>query len=164
LGYTEVISDTLNPKFIKVVTAKYLFEEKQLLKIEIYDQDNPNYKDLANQQFIGSAEFFIHDIVRHKFSGLHVPIEGKFKQGEVQLYAEISSNSNATITIESEFQTALSALFIVISKQKDLSNPNSDYVPIFKSEVMQTKISPKLKTIKIPLISDSALYLFEIFE
>jgi len=36
IGRTEVIQDNLNPKFVKPITAKYKFEERQLVFFNFY--------------------------------------------------------------------------------------------------------------------------------
>ena len=38
VGETEVIHNNLNPKFTTSINCKYLFEEKQFAKVEIYNQ------------------------------------------------------------------------------------------------------------------------------
>jgi hypothetical protein len=40
VGRTEVIMDNLNPKFIKNFVLDYYFEERQKLKVEVYDMDD----------------------------------------------------------------------------------------------------------------------------
>ena len=40
LGRTEVIMDSLSPKFVKSFQVEYKFEERQKFKIEAYDVDD----------------------------------------------------------------------------------------------------------------------------
>ena len=40
IGETEVISDTLNPQWVKNITVDYFFEIQQMFRVEIYDVDN----------------------------------------------------------------------------------------------------------------------------
>jgi hypothetical protein len=37
---TEIIPETLNPKFVKTFIVNYIFERKQKLRFEVYDIDD----------------------------------------------------------------------------------------------------------------------------
>ena len=64
LGRTEVIMDNLNPKFIKSFSVEYKFEERQRFKVCVYDVDDFDEKaSLANHDFVGQVEFFLHEVV-----------------------------------------------------------------------------------------------------
>ena len=54
MGRTETIDNNLNPNFHKSFQVDYIFEARQELKFEVYDEDD---KDNAkNDDFIGSVE------------------------------------------------------------------------------------------------------------
>ena len=40
IGETEVISDSLNPKWVKAIDVDYFFEKQQTFKVKIYDVDD----------------------------------------------------------------------------------------------------------------------------
>lgn len=40
IGRTEIIPESLNPKFVKTFIVNYVFEKKQKLKFEVYDIDD----------------------------------------------------------------------------------------------------------------------------
>ena len=40
LGQTEIIHDTLNPKWVTKVILDFHFEENERFKVEVYDSDN----------------------------------------------------------------------------------------------------------------------------
>ena len=64
LGRTEIVKDDLNPNFIKGFQIEYKFEERQIIKFDIYDVDDFNEDaPLAEQEFIGQAKFELHEIV-----------------------------------------------------------------------------------------------------
>ena len=42
LGDTEIIPDSLNPKWVKSINVDYYFEAQQQFRVEIYDVDNHN--------------------------------------------------------------------------------------------------------------------------
>ncbi|CAD8179864.1 unnamed protein product [Paramecium octaurelia] len=61
---TEIIPESLNPKFVKTFIVNYIFERKQKLRFEIYDIDDFEAIDnLERQEFIGFVECEIRDIV-----------------------------------------------------------------------------------------------------
>ena len=164
VGFTEVISNTLNPKFVKSITTKYLFEEKQLAKIDIYDQDNKNYKQLDKQEYLGSAEFTISDLVKAKQSGITLEIKGKFKKGNAHLFAEQSTTSNTNLSIEVNIESSSAQSMVIVSKQKDFIQLNAEWIPIYKTEVIAPLKCNHFNTISVPFIDDSRPLLFEIFE
>jgi len=64
LGRTEVVVDSNNPKWIQAIDVDYHFEAKQDMLIEVYDADDPaTVKDLSTQDYIGSMEFTLGQIV-----------------------------------------------------------------------------------------------------
>lgn len=67
LGRTEVIMDNLNPKFIKSFSVEYKFEERQRFRVKVYDVDDFHENaSLANHDFVGMAEFQLHEVVTSK--------------------------------------------------------------------------------------------------
>lgn len=50
LGRTETINNNLNPNFTKPVTLDYIFESRQDIKFDVWDDDN------GNDDFIGTVE------------------------------------------------------------------------------------------------------------
>jgi len=64
VGHTEVITNDLNPKFVKGFDIDYIFSVIQPLCFEVYDVPHPHRKtDLASQNFIGKAEFRLNELV-----------------------------------------------------------------------------------------------------
>ena len=57
VGNTAVVNNTENPDWVEQIVLNYVFEETQLLKIQIYDQDKPDLKNLKAQDFIGEVSF-----------------------------------------------------------------------------------------------------------
>jgi Ca2+-dependent lipid-binding protein len=54
LGRTETVDNNLNPNFTKSFMVDYVFEARQDLKFEVFDEDDK--KDARNDDFIGSVE------------------------------------------------------------------------------------------------------------
>lgn len=75
---TEIIPESLNPKFVKTFIVSYNFEKKQKLKFEIYDIDDfDQIENLERQEFIGVVECEIHDIVCAPTQSIGRPIVNK---------------------------------------------------------------------------------------
>lgn len=64
IGLTEVISDNLDPAWVKSFDVQYHFEQRETFKVEVYDVDDlNNVTNLASHDFCGSLEFTIHEVV-----------------------------------------------------------------------------------------------------
>ena len=57
IGNTSVINNTENPEWPDHIVLNYTFEETQLLKIQVYDQDKPDLTNLKAQDIIGEVSF-----------------------------------------------------------------------------------------------------------
>jgi hypothetical protein len=76
VGQTEVITDNLNPNFVKYITLNYTFEERQDIKISIYDVDNFDPKASVEQNLIGTVEFRMDQLLMSPGKTLTLPIKG----------------------------------------------------------------------------------------
>lgn len=75
IGRTEVVMDSLNPKFIKNFQVEYHFEERQKFKIMVYDIDDfTKNASLHNQEFAGELQFMLHEIVTARNQTLKKPL------------------------------------------------------------------------------------------
>ncbi len=64
VGNTEVIKDSLNPKFIKNFQLEYRFEERQKFLIKIYDVNDFNSPELLDKHdFIGELDLMLKEVV-----------------------------------------------------------------------------------------------------
>jgi len=66
LGRTEVIPETIFPKFMKTFVVSYNFEKQQKLRFDVYDIDyfqDVMDKNLDKQDYIGYVETDLHEIV-----------------------------------------------------------------------------------------------------
>jgi len=74
-GRTECIYDNLNPVFVTNFDLDYYFEEQQFFLIEAYDMDDGNApENLGAQEFIGTVEFQLHQVVTARDQTLQTPI------------------------------------------------------------------------------------------
>lgn len=76
MGQTEVITDNLNPVFVRYVTINYSFEERQDIKITVYDVDNFDTKVSVEQNLIGEVEFRVDQLLMATDKTLTLPIKG----------------------------------------------------------------------------------------
>jgi hypothetical protein len=59
---TECIDNNLNPEWVTKVQIKYMFEEQQHLKFDVYDMDS-NTRDLSQHDFLGSCTVTLGQVV-----------------------------------------------------------------------------------------------------
>ena len=69
IGRTECIDNNLNPEFATKIQIQYLFEQRQILKFEVYDIDSDS-QQLQDHDFIGSTECTLGQIVSAGSNGL----------------------------------------------------------------------------------------------
>lgn len=60
-GRTEMIKNTINPEFAKVIEMDYRFEEVQKLKFSVFDIDNET-DSLGDDDFLGSMECTLGEV------------------------------------------------------------------------------------------------------
>lgn len=88
IGRTEIIYNNLNPQWNTKIQMDYFFESKQQLRFEIYDIDNNKTNNLARQDFLGSCECHLADIVTATDGALVMKLGGKGIIGELVVHAE----------------------------------------------------------------------------
>jgi hypothetical protein len=123
---TEVVSNNLNPTFITLINTKFYFEEKQVFKIHIYDQDDEDLYNFSKQDLLGSAEGLISDIFTTKEKSYD--LKGKHNKGTVKISCEVVKASRQLVTMK--MTLPMPHCFLLISKKT-----TSDWAPIYKSEV-----------------------------
>eukprot|EP00826_Nyctotherus_ovalis_P040002 TRINITY_DN388_c0_g1_i9.p2 TRINITY_DN388_c0_g1~~TRINITY_DN388_c0_g1_i9.p2 ORF type:complete len:340 (-),score=79.69 TRINITY_DN388_c0_g1_i9:863-1882(-) len=151
-GRTEVIDDNLNPVFVKSIIVKYFFEERQPMRFEVYDADDKkDLRNLKKQEFIGAAEFALHEAIRAKDQILRLPLVDKGKSnGTIILHAEevkekLSSNL-AHMTIECYGAVKNSPMFYRL-----LRSDGNSFFPVYQSEACRRRNGNiKWHKVKIP--------------
>ncbi|ETO09973.1 hypothetical protein RFI_27403 [Reticulomyxa filosa] len=96
LNHTEVAKDNQSPDFTKEILVDYLFEEVQIIRLDVWDSDNSNMYDMSKHDFIGWAEFVLGDLVTAK--GQKLAMKLKNKQGKPLIVKEMP----ASITVRCE--------------------------------------------------------------
>eukprot|EP01084_Bolivina_argentea_P140392 246813_1 len=63
IGRTEVIYDNHFPKFTKQFRLDYYFEEEQILRFDVYDEDKKGSSKLKDHDILGSCTMVLGEIV-----------------------------------------------------------------------------------------------------
>eukprot|EP01080_Neovahlkampfia_damariscottae_P009874 gene9874-2196_t len=92
IGFTEVLKNSPNPRFVEKVIVPYDFSKEQIFKFEVYDWDNPKSTDVSGQDFIGSFQCSLSSIVgskNHSITGtLLNPDHPNRKNGQITILSE----------------------------------------------------------------------------
>ncbi|XP_052182268.1 protein BONZAI 1-like isoform X2 [Diospyros lotus] len=163
LGRTEVVLNSLNPKWIRKYTVTYHFEVVQYLLFRVYDVDSHFHNidvqmlKLDEQQFLGEATCTLSEIVTKSNRSLTLDLVQKDELirlnrtrnfGTLTIYAEESVSSKTTAELilrcsDLELRDLFSRSdpFLVISK----TGENGVSIPISKTEVLKNDLNPVWK-------------------
>eukprot|EP01102_Stenamoeba_stenopodia_P004241 TRINITY_DN1453_c0_g1_i4.p1 TRINITY_DN1453_c0_g1~~TRINITY_DN1453_c0_g1_i4.p1 ORF type:complete len:657 (-),score=143.34 TRINITY_DN1453_c0_g1_i4:64-2034(-) len=84
IGKTEMIKDTLNPKFTQTITVDYYFEEVQHIQLLVIDVDKPDKQGFEKRDLIGEIETTLALIVGSKGSTLVKNLKHPTNQASTQ--------------------------------------------------------------------------------
>ncbi|CAH2073719.1 unnamed protein product [Thlaspi arvense] len=162
---TEVVLNSLNPKWIKKLTIGYQFEVVQTLLFRVYDIDTQfqNSREemlkLDEQQFLGEATCTLSEIITKSNRTIALELtrkEGAAAQtqpqnhGKLIVHAEESLASKTTteivfrcLNLESVDHFSKSDPFLVISKIVEHGAP----IPVSKTEVLKNDANPIWKPV-----------------
>jgi len=145
IGRTEMIKDTLNPSWEKKFVVDYSFEERQVVKFEIYDWDNDSNK-LSNQDFLGRSETTLGAIVS---SGEYIAVlRDVNKSGsKIYVFAEELKSSKEVVKMQLRAEKldkkdffGKSDPYFVISKAAGQSG--QQWAVVKRSEVIMKTLNP----------------------
>jgi len=159
---TETIDNNLNPHFQKKFVMQYKFEERQLLRFDVYDSDG-NDADLDAHDFIGSMECSLGEIVASQGKGLTRKLIGagksaKNKDQSITIIAEelISNKEVLQLNISAKKLDAKdwwgwgsSDPFLTISK----SGEYGQWTVVHRTEVLKSNLNPNWKTFTLSVTS-----------
>jgi len=152
---TETIDNTLEPHFEKKFVLQYKFEERQLLRFDVYDSDG-NSPNLENHDFIGSMECSLGEVVaHHQGKGLNRHLIGagksaRNKEQAITITAEelISNKEFLSLNISAKSLDAKdwwgwgsSDPFLTISK----SGEYGQWTVVHRTEVLKRNLNPEWK-------------------
>jgi len=138
VGQTEMVADNLDPEFVTEIIVDYFFEEQQNFLCEVYDVDDAtNIQNLRNQEFIGSYNFKLGNLVAARNQELNQPIESSTRKnsGKIHIMADEKKDDygkmQAKFTVSAKFTSKMfDNCFFTINRMK---NPGQ-FQPVFKSE------------------------------
>jgi len=157
---TETIDNTLDPVFEKKFVLQFRFEERQLLRLSVYDRDGPSQK-LADHDFIGQAECSLGEVVSQQGKGLTRHLVGD---------KSTNTNSKQTITVIAEelisskevlklslgakglekknwFGLGSSDPFLTISR----AGEHGQWTVVHRTEVIKSNLNPAWKPFTVSL-------------
>ncbi|CAB4000097.1 copine-3-like isoform X2, partial [Paramuricea clavata] len=152
-GRTERVGNNLNPEFSKTITINYYFEMVQKLKFIVYDVDNETVQ-LGDDDFLGSMECTLGQIVSKKNYTEKLTIKNKQTAGTITIVAEEINESNEIVqlvfhgkSLDKKDLLGKSDPYLVISKQL----PDGTKVVVHKTEVCKNTLNPSFKMIEMPI-------------
>jgi len=97
-GRTEQIKDTHHPRWETKFVLDYRFEERQLLKLAVYDIDS-SHVNLGDHDFLGETECSLGEIMAVQSKGF---MRNLSKGGKIFVHAEELSSNTDTVTLRFE--------------------------------------------------------------
>jgi len=160
-AYTEIIWDNPNPQFVKPIIIDYMFEEVQKIKLDVYDADSHDLRDLRNHDFVGTYEFLVGDLVTakgQKVSGQlvnkrRVPVfDGKRKPTIISVKCEEVSQCRDEVIInfkgkklpKMDWFTSIDGFLQISRKAEDDS-----WMAVVETDVVKNNKNPTWKPLKI---------------
>lgn len=151
LGRTEMIKDTLSPVWVKKFVVDYSFEERQLVKFEIYDWDSDSNR-LNAHDFLGRCQTSLGTIVSASQFVSVIQDAPKTKGGKIYVVAEELTTSKEVVTMQLRAEKldkkdffGKSDPFFIISKAAS----GSGWTAVKKSEVIMKNLNPTWASFEI---------------
>ncbi|XP_022084092.1 copine-8-like [Acanthaster planci] len=153
-GRTEVIWNTLNPKFVTKFVIDYFFEEKQMLKFELYDVDSKS-PDLRKHDFLGSATCTLGEIMGSRGCKFTRALRGPSKDcGLITIKGEELSDCRDLINLQFKGENldkkdlfGKSDPFLVFHR----CNEDGSFTICHKTEYIKNTLKPKWRSFSIML-------------
>merc|ERR1712013_432083 len=147
-GKTETIDNTLEPHFEKKFILQYKFEERQVLKFEVYDSDSDS-TNLEDHDLIGSMECSLGEVVTQQGKGFTKQLTGgaRNKKQTITVTSEelISNKEHLNLKISATKLDAKnwwglgsSDPFLTISK----SGEYGQWTVVHRTEVLKRNLNP----------------------
>lgn len=143
-GRTEQIKDTHHPRWETKFVLDYRFEERQLLKLAVYDIDS-NHLDLGDHDFLGETECSLGEVLAVQSKGF---VRNLSKGGKIFVHAEELSSNTDIVTLRFEGKDLDSKDFFGKSDpffEISRANESNDFSLVHRSEVIQNTLNPAWK-------------------
>eukprot|EP01083_Nonionella_stella_P054853 144768_1 len=157
LGRTEAMKDNPNPTFATQFKMDYYFEEQQVLRFDVYDEDKKGSQKLKDHDFIGSATMILGEIIHEKGQILSKKLLNKKKSpiknskskkySSVTITAEkVAGHGNELITLQISMKglAKMDGLFGKSDPYFTISRSREDgkSVVVYKSIVIKSNLNP----------------------
>ena len=148
VGRTEMLKNTLNPSWKTKFNVDYHFEERQMVRFEVYDWDSKSNK-LSDHDFLARHECSLGNIVSSPGKQyISIIKDGPSKKGQFVIIAEEVSGCNdflkmqfAAKGLDKKDTFGKSDPFFIISRQTG----NAQWTVVFQSEVIKNTLNPNWK-------------------
>lgn len=159
LGRSEVIPNTLNPKWTYQLTIDYRFEEVQLLRLAVYDVDS-NYKtktsdqfDLNKQDYLGEMQITLAEVINSPSHVLTRPLQRRnpdglgHSRGDLSVRAEEVSEISRPEEVELAFRCTNLENREMFSKSDPILRisrvqPDGSITPVYQTEEEENNLNP----------------------
>jgi hypothetical protein len=152
VGRTECVMDNLNPVWQKKIVLDYNFEQRQMLRLRVYDLDSDGVgSKLESQDFLGVAECSLGEVVSKQSSGFSKELtEG----GGAKIFIaaeEMSSNKEEVLLhfsakgLDKMDWFGKSDPFLEFSR----STESNQYILVHRSEVIKNTLDPEWRQFNI---------------
>ncbi|ESO91350.1 hypothetical protein LOTGIDRAFT_228802 [Lottia gigantea] len=146
IGRTEMIKDSLDPEFVKKFLVQYYFEERQLMRFEIYDVDSPSAK-LNHHDYLGTFEASLGELVSAPGGTTESRLRGHGSGnfGTITIRVEEVCTNKEEISLQFSAKNldkkdffGKSDPFLVFYR----ANEDNSYTVVHKTEVVKNNLNP----------------------
>jgi len=152
VGRTECVMDNLNPVWQKKIVLDYNFEQRQMLRLRVYDLDSDSVSSgLESQDFLGVAECSLGEVVSKQSSGFSKELTDG---GGARIFIaaeEMSSNKEEVLLqfsakgLDKMDFFGKSDPFLEFSR----STESNQYILVHRSEVIKNTLNPEWRQFNI---------------
>jgi len=156
IGRTEHINDNLNPVWEKKLLMDYNFEQRQMLRLSVYDLDDESSKSSLDQHdFLGFTECTLGEVVSTQSKGYSKELN-KGKGARIFIVAEeLSSNKEEALLkfsakgLDKMDFFGKSDPFLEIHRSTD----SNQYILVHRTEVIKKTLDPQWKQFQLKVRS-----------
>jgi len=164
IGRTETIQDDPYPKFATQFKLDYYFEEEQVLRFDVYDEDKKGSPHLRDHDFIGSCTLILGELLHEKGQVMSKKLLNKKKMNitnkKSKRYSSLTVTAEKVSTVGNEM-ISLSFAMKGLPKMDGLFGKSDPYftlsrtredgksVVVHKSEVIKSNLNPNFAVFSI---------------
>jgi len=102
IGRTETIKDNHHPVFEERFKVNYIFEQEQKIRIDAYDEDANDSRNLDKHDYVGTSEFILGEVVHHPGGTMRKDLTATRGRREGQKPRNKKSKTYTTVEIKIE--------------------------------------------------------------